>query len=105
MCVVMLSSLISMGQEKKETEKEKTNSNLNVENLFSPKKENVSIISYNELPGPVKNKLYELQVTKEQILSVRVLNLGDQDIFAVSFLQNDKLRTMRFKPDGQVENK
>ncbi|WP_180957922.1 hypothetical protein [Psychroflexus sp. MES1-P1E] len=38
------------------------------------------------------------------IETVRVFETQEKTLYAISILQNDKLRTLRIKPNGQTEN-
>ncbi len=72
--------------------------------MLSAKKENASIMSYALLPRTVKNKLQELNISQQMIKTVRVFEIQEKTSYAISILQNDKLRTLSIKPNGQMEN-
>lgn len=91
-------------QEKNGEKEEKTNSSLNVEDILSSEKENVTIISFNQLPGAIKNKLHELNIDPKMIETIKISETKEKTLYAISILQNDKIRTLRIKPNGQMEN-
>jgi hypothetical protein len=61
-------------------------------------------MSYAQLPGTVKNKLQKLNISQQMIETVRIFETQEKTLYAISILQNDKLRTLRIRPNGQMEN-
>jgi len=102
--ILLISSVVVFSQSKEESEKEKSSNSLSVQNLLNPDKEHVTVISYNELPSPIKMTLKELNILTKNIQNIRVLELSDRILYALSILEDDQLKTLRFKPNGQMEN-
>ncbi|WP_019038245.1 hypothetical protein [Psychroflexus tropicus] len=61
------------------------------------------MISYSELPGRVKNKLNELDIKPKTIESIKAVTLKNQNLFLISYLLDDQLKSIRIKPNGKIE--
>ena len=61
------------------------------------------IMSYSELPGRVKHKLNELDIKPKTIESIKAVTLKKRNVFLVSYLVKDQLKSIRIKPNGKIE--
>jgi hypothetical protein len=102
--ILLISSVAAFSQNEEESEKAESSNSLSVQNLLNPDKEYITVISYNELPSPIKTTLKELNILTKNIQNIRVLELNDRVLYALSILEDDQLKTLRFKPNGQMEN-
>jgi hypothetical protein len=92
---------LSQETEKKENEESK-NKMLQVDDIFSEPMD-YKIISYNELPGPVKNKLNEIEIKPKTIKSIKSVTLKGRNLFLISYLEEEQLKSIRIKPSGEIE--